>query len=325
MPRTTDSPQLVWFRDDLRTADHPALTAALSAGPTIAVYIFDEQSPGLRALGGAARWWLHHALLDLHESLSQLGVPLILLDAALWRSRTGSRHPGQAAAAGRGARSAQLCRRIAARAVAAANPRGQFLQGLHPFLQQAARPRAAPGLAGPRSAGYRALQLGQRGPGKLAPVAHLAGLVRWFGAAVDARRNRSAGTAPRGGGIHRRRLPGASRPAGSGRNQRLVPCPALGAPESPSGLGSPGPACGFIPGRVRGCRRGTTPAGLAGFLLAPAVPPSFSAHQEPARRIRWVRLVVAGARSANRGACSRVATRRNRFGRPDGCTTACAW
>lgn len=78
MPRTTDSPQLVWFRDDLRTADHPALTAALSAGPTIAVYIFDEQSPGLRALGGAARWWLHHALLDLDESLSQLGVPLIL-------------------------------------------------------------------------------------------------------------------------------------------------------------------------------------------------------------------------------------------------------
>ena len=78
MGQKTTTTQLVWFRDDLRTADHPALTAAMSAGPTIAVYIFDEQSPGLRQLGGAARWWLHHALLSLRESLDELGVPLIL-------------------------------------------------------------------------------------------------------------------------------------------------------------------------------------------------------------------------------------------------------
>ncbi|NAZ16209.1 deoxyribodipyrimidine photo-lyase [Glutamicibacter soli] len=78
MPRTTAPLQLVWFRDDLRTADHPALTAAMAAGPAIAVYVFDEQSPGLRALGGAARWWLHHALLSLRESLAELGVPLVL-------------------------------------------------------------------------------------------------------------------------------------------------------------------------------------------------------------------------------------------------------
>ena len=69
---------LVWFRDDLRVADQPALDAAMASGPTIAVYILDEQSPGIRPLGGAARWWLHHALTDLRANLGRLGVPLVL-------------------------------------------------------------------------------------------------------------------------------------------------------------------------------------------------------------------------------------------------------
>ncbi len=69
---------IVWFRDDLRTADHPALRAALDAGPTVALYVLDEQSPGVRPLGGAARWWLHHALAELRERLSELNVPLVI-------------------------------------------------------------------------------------------------------------------------------------------------------------------------------------------------------------------------------------------------------
>ncbi|MDQ0707420.1 deoxyribodipyrimidine photo-lyase [Arthrobacter woluwensis] len=69
---------IVWFRDDLRTADHPALRAALDAGPAIALYVLDEQSPGVRPLGGAARWWLHHALADLRERLAELNVPLVI-------------------------------------------------------------------------------------------------------------------------------------------------------------------------------------------------------------------------------------------------------
>ncbi|HAY42709.1 MAG TPA: deoxyribodipyrimidine photolyase, partial [Micrococcaceae bacterium] len=48
--------QLVLFRDDLRTMDHPALLAAREAGPTLAVFILDEQSQGIRPLGAAARW-----------------------------------------------------------------------------------------------------------------------------------------------------------------------------------------------------------------------------------------------------------------------------
>lgn len=68
---------LVWFRDDLRVADNPALLAACSNGNAQAIYILDEESAGIRPLGGAAKWWLHHSLASLRSELSGLGVPLI--------------------------------------------------------------------------------------------------------------------------------------------------------------------------------------------------------------------------------------------------------
>lgn len=64
------SPVIVWFRSDLRLADNPALSAAAASGrPIIPLYILDEQTPGIRPLGGAARWWLHHSLAALDASL----------------------------------------------------------------------------------------------------------------------------------------------------------------------------------------------------------------------------------------------------------------
>lgn len=69
---------LVWFRDDLRVRDHPALLAGMAESETVALYVLDECSEGIRPLGGAARWWLHHALEDLRAELEQLGVPLVL-------------------------------------------------------------------------------------------------------------------------------------------------------------------------------------------------------------------------------------------------------
>lgn len=69
---------IVWFRDDLRIADHPALTAAAGDGQVVALYVLDEVSAGIRPLGGAAKWWLHHALADLRQELDALGIPLIL-------------------------------------------------------------------------------------------------------------------------------------------------------------------------------------------------------------------------------------------------------
>lgn len=69
---------LVWLRDDLRVRDNPALLAATADSAAVALYVLDEESHGVRPLGGAARWWLHHALEDLRRELDGLGIPLVL-------------------------------------------------------------------------------------------------------------------------------------------------------------------------------------------------------------------------------------------------------
>lgn len=74
------SPVLVWFRDDHRLSDNPALTAAVATGaPVFCFTILDEVSEGFRLLGGASRWWLHGSLAGLRASLHALGAELILL------------------------------------------------------------------------------------------------------------------------------------------------------------------------------------------------------------------------------------------------------
>ena len=70
---------LVWFRRDLRLADHAALTGAVEAGlPIIPVYILDDDTPGKWHMGGASRWWLAQSLRSLEKSLQRLGSRLIL-------------------------------------------------------------------------------------------------------------------------------------------------------------------------------------------------------------------------------------------------------
>ena len=70
---------IAWLRDDLRTADNPALLAAVQEGEAAALYVLDEETEGIRPLGSAAKWWLHHGLLALKKDLSALGIPLVLL------------------------------------------------------------------------------------------------------------------------------------------------------------------------------------------------------------------------------------------------------
>jgi deoxyribodipyrimidine photo-lyase len=72
------APQLVWFRQDLRTADQPALRAAAERGPVVGLYVLDDETPGAWKLGGASRWWLHHSLKALAAELEKLGSALIL-------------------------------------------------------------------------------------------------------------------------------------------------------------------------------------------------------------------------------------------------------
>ncbi len=72
-------PAVVWFRDDLRVADNPALDAAVRSGrPVVCVYLWDDVSPGLRPPGGASRWWLHHSLLALDAELRDRGSQLLV-------------------------------------------------------------------------------------------------------------------------------------------------------------------------------------------------------------------------------------------------------
>jgi deoxyribodipyrimidine photo-lyase len=66
------APVIIWFRQDLRLKDQPALAAAAAAGPVIPVFILDDVSPGAWKLGGASRWWLHHSLASLAQNLPLL-------------------------------------------------------------------------------------------------------------------------------------------------------------------------------------------------------------------------------------------------------------
>lgn len=72
-------PTLVWFRDDLRLADNPALAAACRRGaPSVLLYVYDEKSPEIRPLGGAARAWLHQSLESFTKRLRAEGQTLVL-------------------------------------------------------------------------------------------------------------------------------------------------------------------------------------------------------------------------------------------------------
>ncbi|MFP7834266.1 cryptochrome/photolyase family protein [Marisediminicola sp. LYQ134] len=75
----TETPTLVWLRDDLRVGDNPALHAAVERGhPIVVFYLHDDESEGLRAIGGASAWWLHHSLAALADELESRGSTLVL-------------------------------------------------------------------------------------------------------------------------------------------------------------------------------------------------------------------------------------------------------
>ena len=70
---------IVWFRNDLRLADNPALIAGLGSGRAVVpLYVLDEETEGVRPPGAASRWWLHHSLQALDASLRALGSRLIV-------------------------------------------------------------------------------------------------------------------------------------------------------------------------------------------------------------------------------------------------------
>ena len=52
------TPTLLWYRQDLRVQDHPALHAAAERGPVLPVFCWHPAGEGAWAPGGASRWWL---------------------------------------------------------------------------------------------------------------------------------------------------------------------------------------------------------------------------------------------------------------------------
>ena len=73
------APVILWFRRDLRLQDNHALLAANEwGGPVIPVYIHDESAGGPWSAGAASRWWLHHSLVKLDESLRERGSRLVI-------------------------------------------------------------------------------------------------------------------------------------------------------------------------------------------------------------------------------------------------------
>ena len=68
---------MVWFRQDLRLADNPALSAAAATGrPLVPVFVMEDEQEN--PWGGASRWWLHHSLAALGDDLARRGVRLVL-------------------------------------------------------------------------------------------------------------------------------------------------------------------------------------------------------------------------------------------------------
>jgi deoxyribodipyrimidine photo-lyase len=70
---------LVWFRQDLRLADQPALHAAVLRGkPILPVFIWSPEEHGDWRPGAASCWWLHHSLNSLQQSLQSAGSRLVI-------------------------------------------------------------------------------------------------------------------------------------------------------------------------------------------------------------------------------------------------------
>jgi deoxyribodipyrimidine photo-lyase len=71
---------LMWFRNDLRLDDNPALNfAAENFAEVVPVYIFSPEEEAEWPLGAASRWWLHHSLEALSRSIQGQGGSLRVL------------------------------------------------------------------------------------------------------------------------------------------------------------------------------------------------------------------------------------------------------
>lgn len=72
---------LVWFRNDLRVADNPALSAACENKQkrVVAVYCICQEQWRLNGMGDNQAWLILQALAELKKSLEELNIPLVIV------------------------------------------------------------------------------------------------------------------------------------------------------------------------------------------------------------------------------------------------------
>ena len=68
--------QLVWYKRDLRVHDHAPLAAALRAGPTVAVYVYEPSIVQAPDFDAQHLRFIDGALAELEQRLARRGVPL---------------------------------------------------------------------------------------------------------------------------------------------------------------------------------------------------------------------------------------------------------
>ncbi len=218
------SPSIVWFRNDLRLAGNDAVAeAAQGAAPVVGLYVRDEESADLRPLGGAARWWLHHALASLARGLEERGSRLVVLrgpaaaaleaavsalgaGAVFWNRRYDAAGIAvdtavKAALRARGVRAESFNASLLYEPWQVKSASGEPLKVFTPFwraaraLGEPRAPRPAPERLGPAAIRRRC---GQRFTGRPRPAAAQARLGRRAARDVDARggRGRGSGSTP---------------------------------------------------------------------------------------------------------------------------------
>lgn len=72
--------QLVWFRNDLRTLDHSALSAAARKGPVIGIYLACRHQWRRHDHGANKISFLHRGVIALQKALAELDIPLLYRD-----------------------------------------------------------------------------------------------------------------------------------------------------------------------------------------------------------------------------------------------------
>lgn len=70
--------QVVWFKRDLRVADHAPLLLASAQGPILPLYVFEPDLWAAPDMSARHRWWVTESVRELQERLADLGQPLVV-------------------------------------------------------------------------------------------------------------------------------------------------------------------------------------------------------------------------------------------------------